>query len=174
MAILISLNPLAINAAGVDINKNTYFFQHGLASKKKPPIRIKKPLQGQYNCEIVRGDEWQSINQTVSVGLKAFTALYSLGLSGYSPSYLRTCKIIVNSRNLRYTYALPDNSRLINVKISAFIDGKIVTSINLNKGGAETIDLNISDAKSFAISVDVDANTLEEFSNVEYIYIVKE
>jgi hypothetical protein len=149
---LITLNPFVTNAsvskfetARIDFNK--------IASKKKPPVRVKKPAQSQYSCTLVRGSEWNSINETISVGLKAFTAFSSLALYGSSPSHLHTCKIIVNAGKLRYIYALPDNSQIANVKINAFLDGKQVASINLNRGEADTLELDTSGAKSFAISI---------------------
>lgn len=60
----------------------------------------------------------------------------------------------MNAGKLRVIYALPDNSTITNVKISAFLDGKQVTSINLNKGEADTLELDTSGAKSYAINID--------------------
>jgi hypothetical protein len=168
---LTALNPFVTNASVLNIERDRTDFNK-IASKKKPPVRVKKPAQSQVNCTLVRGEEWSSVNDTISVGLKAFTAFSSLHLPGYTPSHLYTCKIIVNSGNIRYVYALPDNSGLTNVKINAYLDGKQVTSINLNRGEADTIDLNTSGAKSFAISID--ANGLGQFDSGGYVYAIKE
>jgi hypothetical protein len=73
---LTALNPFVTNASVLKIERDRTDFNK-IASKKKPPVRVKKPAQSQVNCTLVRGEEWSSVNDTISVGLKAFIAVLS-------------------------------------------------------------------------------------------------
>jgi hypothetical protein len=150
--------------------------QQHLAKAKKPPVRVKKPSQGRTSCTRVRGDNEELTNETISVGIKAFTAFLKMPFYSYDPSLvsnLLVCKIIEppTNKNFRSTYALPDNSSFLNAKITAYLDGKQAASINISRGEADTLEFNITDAKSYAIQVDI---AWDNKDNKDYVYQVTE
>jgi hypothetical protein len=59
------------------VEKNGYELLKKISiAKQNPVVKVKKPKQIQWNCTVVRGGNWAATNETISVGIKAFTALY--------------------------------------------------------------------------------------------------
>jgi hypothetical protein len=174
---LVSLatNKLIVEKNGYDLLKNISI------AKQNPVVKVKKPKQIQWNCTVVHGGNWAATNETISVGIKAFTALYKLRFNSFSMSpglsYLQTCKFIVNPGNVKATYALPDNSTMTNAKITAYLDGEPVSSISISRGEADTLNVNTSGFKSMAVEVTVSfghENLGYSTAYDDYIYIANE
>jgi hypothetical protein len=171
--LLIASPSLSANKLATEKNEHT-FLEERLMAKKVPIVKVKKPKQLQWNCTIVRGGSWTGTNETISVGRKAFTSLYKLNFNSSSLSYLQTCKFVVNPGSTRAVYALPDNSSMINAKITAYLDGEPVSSIFILRGEADTLIVNTSDSKSMAIEITVSFENEFAYSFNNYIYIVNE
>jgi hypothetical protein len=143
-----------------------------LTVKKNPIVKTKKTRQSQWSYSTNGSRNWYTTNEIISVGRKAFTAHSKLpfgNLSGYS--FSQTCKFVVNSGKVKITYALPDNSGLANVKITAYLDGEPVFSISISRGEVDTLDVNTSGFKSMAIEVTANSN---KGSDGDYFYAVIE
>jgi hypothetical protein len=165
---------LAANKLAIAKEDNTTFPERRLIVKKNPIVKTKKARSNQASCTLVHGQEWTGTNETISVGLKGLTAWSKLnfGSFGSSLQYLQTCKFTVNSGKVRYIYAIPDNSGLTSVTITAYLDGEKSSSITVSKGEVDALDVNTSGFKSIAIEITA-SNSPNSFSDF-YLYAVTE
>lgn len=173
--LLIVSTPLVSLATGrlaIEKEKNN-FSEKRIIAKPNPIVKKKKSKQMQWSCSIT-GRNWEAINETISVEKKAFTAVSKLQMGNfYGNSYSQTCKFVVNSGNIKFIYALPDNSGLANVKITAYLDGEPVSSIVIAKGETDKLDINTSGFKSIAIEIIASPVDGSYFGNTD-LYLVTE
>lgn len=67
---------------------------------------------------------------------------------------LETCQLLNQNLNpIKFIYAIPDNSRLEQVKISFYLDGQLAQSLSLGRGEIKSASLNMQDIRSYAIEV---------------------
>jgi hypothetical protein len=175
VSILVFLYPLNsfVTSAKTKKELNNKIHHKQILISKKPPVRIKKPIYNKYNCTHVSGDDWEGVNQNISVGLRAFTAHSRLSLSSNrDPQHMNTCEIIVNTGNFKSIYAIPDDSVISGAKITAYLDGKEAISIRISKGEADTLSVNTEGYKSIAIGIDADISPeLVSFHNRNRLFI---
>lgn len=120
------------------------------------------------SCTLVKGSNSSDYSEDISVGLKPLKPTSRFYLRKNSPRSV-TCRITQNSGRFKSTYAIPDNSDLSQVRISFYLDGKSVESLDLARGEAKSISLDTTKSTSYAITYEVLAS-----NGGDYVYVLSE
>lgn len=144
------------SAGGLSINPTT-----DPSSVPTPTIAMEK------KCEITRGNSPQNYSGEILVNRTFKKPDRRIWLSTANP-YSVVCKIINNTGNLNFIYAIPDNSDLKKVKVSLYLDGKLSKSVDVTRGSLVPLSADTSNISNYSMDYIVED---DETRPIDYLYM---
>jgi hypothetical protein len=147
----------ASNPAPQQNNFNPY-----TTAPQQPSIPAQQPniQKLAFSCISANGNDYEVINRdspdsNISVGRRPFRVVRKVNVSSYGTNFEKTCRILrrLSSEKVRVGYAIPDNSTLVSVRVSIYVDGQEKTSGILSVGQARAFTADVAGASSYAIVI---------------------
>jgi hypothetical protein len=112
-----------------------------------PPPSLEQSVS---SCTLVSGYGLENYSQDISVSRQSQKTEGRIMLYEKSP-HSETCRITQNTGILTKAYAIPDNSRLQQVRISFYLNGSLFKSLYISHGSVLTVTLPLKNTSSYAI-----------------------
>ncbi len=131
------------------------------------PTSTPPPLPPEKKCEKTKGRTPENYSGEILVNRTFKRPDKRIDLSTEYP-YSVVCKIITNTGNLNFVYAIPDDSLLKKVKVSLYLDGKLSKSVEVNRGSLVPLSVGTRNISNYSIDYIVED---DETNPSGYLYM---